>query len=506
MLFLAIPSLLINCQKDDYIEDLTVLEKRHFTTISKSYAKEIFNGYIEAGKKKNKMFSSKSKELKVNPNWNSFQEVSLSEADANFGILDVTTNAMTSMRSKMVFLGVNDGVINAIQTENVSRDESNNIVDGVVFFHTLNGKFVVAYRYENGKPTMKYLKKNTVYKANFISLSALLFNDCVNDLDTTTPTCETTIDGGELEGFTLVTQVRNNENYTNFPIDLLIQEQEPIIAEVTDLLNPDDRNGGGGADNSASCAGGTVYDPATNSCVDAEEQIINELTDNCAKSIFTELENGIYQSDPLKPELEILALDTGKLNFSQQILHLFASSNETHLTILNNNNIGDSNAQTVQTTITISDDYLKNATQLSIARTMIHETIHAYINGLYYTSSSFHDLSFASKLRKYAADNGYTAMDNTLQHNFMGQYVNAMAYSLYEWDKQYGTGGNLNWDYYKAMAFGGLFQTDPITGKITTETDSFVELVPNSNDRQAIADIVMNEKNGNYDAQGTKCD
>lgn len=79
-----------------------------------------------------------------------------------------------------------------------------------------------------------------------------------------------------------------------------------------------------------------------------------------------------------------------------------------------------------------------------------------------------------------------------------------MAYSLYEWDKQYGTGDNLYWDYYKAMAYSGMFNVDP-RGKIATEIDAFKELVPNANDRQAIADIVMNEQNGNYDAQGTKC-
>ena len=86
----------------------------------------------------------------------------------------------------------------------------------------------------------------------------------------------------------------------------------------------------------------------------------------------------------------------------------------------------------------------------------------------------------------------------------MGQYVNAMAYSLYAWDKTYGTRGNLGWKYYKSMAWGGLFQTDGV-GSITSETDSFKELVPNSSDRQSIAEIVFNKLKGNNDAKGTTC-
>ena len=56
------------------------------------------------------------------------------------------------------------------------------------------------------------------------------------------------------------------------------------------------------------------------------------------------------------------------------------------------------------------------------------------------------------------------------------------------------------------MAWGGLFQVDPSTGLISLETDSFKELVPNANDRQEIANIVLNEIKGNSDAQGTQCD
>ena len=87
----------------------------------------------------------------------------------------------------------------------------------------------------------------------------------------------------------------------------------------------------------------------------------------------------------------------------------------------------------------------------------------------------------------------------------MSQYVDAIAISLLKWDTDYGTGGNLGWDYYQAMAWGGLFQIDPVTGLIVNETNSFMELVPSANARQEIANKLLNEQNGNNDAQGSKC-
>lgn len=79
-----------------------------------------------------------------------------------------------------------------------------------------------------------------------------------------------------------------------------------------------------------------------------------------------------------------------------------------------------------------------------------------------------------------------------------------MATSLQQWDMRYGSQMNLGFEYYRAMAFGGLFQIDG-AGKISNETDIFKQLVPNLKDRQAIADKIFNEQKGNKDAKGTKC-
>jgi hypothetical protein len=273
-------------------------------------------------------------------------------------------------------------------------------------------------------------------------------------------------------------------------------------------------SGGGGANyTNINSVAGSLYTYASNVKVltEGEEHIINRLTNKCAKNIFTELENGIFEDHPLKPEVEILAINTDKLNFSQEILHLVANSNNTNLTIQNGTTTG-SNASTIGTNITLNNNYLSNATKLSIVRTMIHESIHAYLNAYYFSYPDFKDKSFRDKLRKYAIDNRYSDM-NRFQHEFMGQYVNAIGISLYEWDKEYGSGkGNnyvtkpddlLGWDYYRSMAFGGLYYLDS-SGNIQ-ETDSFKTLVPIQTDRDNIKKIIKNEQDGNNDSKGDKC-
>lgn len=91
---------------------------------------------------------------------------------------------------------------------------------------------------------------------------------------------------------------------------------------------------------------------------------------------------------------------------------------------------------------------------------------------------------------------------NRAQHELMGGYVDMMAFSLKKWDSIFGDGrGSLGDEYYKAMAFGGLFKTNT-----NTPTDSFKELIPNSGERTKIKNIIKNEQEGNENSKGDKCD
>ncbi|MDG1275842.1 MAG: hypothetical protein P8O16_01090 [Algoriphagus sp.] len=92
---------------------------------------------------------------------------------------------------------------------------------------------------------------------------------------------------------------------------------------------------------------------------------------------------------------------------------------------------------------------------------------------------------------------------NRSQHELMGEYVEMMAYSLKSWDAKFGNGklGKplLNDEYYRAMAFGGLFKDGT-----NIPTDSFKALVPSATDRSKIIKIIQNEQEGT-NSQGTKC-
>ncbi|WP_067151739.1 trypsin inhibitor-like cysteine-rich domain-containing protein [Pseudotamlana agarivorans] len=269
---------------------------------------------------------------------------------------------------------------------------------------------------------------------------------------------------------------------------------------------------------SCECPNGQIEDD-NGKCINMEDfKIDNNLTNPCAKDIFTQLEIEMIKKDLLQklmfPNKNI------KLTFSEEILKLFNDSKIFKLSIQNNNSLDNNvNASTNGASITLNDSYLRNATQLSITRTIIHEIVHAYLNLRYNNYMSLDKgIDFKNKMEDFAKDNGYKpngtpTEKNRFQHEFMGQFVSAIAISLANWDVKYGTGGIkikdssgdniLDWTYYKNLAYGGLYYNDSNNKQI--ETDTFISLVPNLNDRNKIKNILMNEQDGNHSSKGTEC-
>ncbi|KEO74599.1 hypothetical protein EL17_02690 [Anditalea andensis] len=72
---------------------------------------------------------------------------------------------------------------------------------------------------------------------------------------------------------------------------------------------------------------------------------------------------------------------------------------------------------------------------------------------------------------------------------------------LKKWDSIFDDGhGNLGEDYYKSMAYGGLFRD-----KSNTPTDSFKSQVPDLSKRNKIIEILLKEQNGEFSAKCKKC-
>ncbi|MFT7364188.1 MAG: hypothetical protein ACI9UV_002397, partial [Algoriphagus sp.] len=231
------------------------------------------------------------------------------------------------------------------------------------------------------------------------------------------------------------------------------------------------------------------YDPPT---IPSPATIINQLNNPCAIDIFMALTRGNRNLTDLS--------GLGGLDIFPGMLDLFEQSGKFDYRI-QNGYTGGANAITNRingiNVITLSNDYLQSATSLSIARTIIHETLHAYL--LKQTKSQTDKNTF-ELLNKYWVEYPDNLPDT--HHAVMSQYILGMAISLYNWDKNFGpSGGGLGFDYYYKMAFGGLVKdSDP-----TQLIDEAKQLLPAGSSWSEIDRILQNEATGNYQANGTKC-
>lgn len=136
---------------------------------------------------------------------------------------------------------------------------------------------------------------------------------------------------------------------------------------------------------------------------------------------------------------------------------------------------------------TTFDSYqMRNSTDLSVARTMLHESVHAYLRTYFfntplYVRTSYPDLIAAWDLGRLGTN------PNIYHHNEMGQgWIGDLAWAL----KQYGQnkGYNLPDQFYSDLAWGGL-----------EESQAFRNLPQADKDR--ITDVIRIEATGK-DVQG----
>ena len=137
----------------------------------------------------------------------------------------------------------------------------------------------------------------------------------------------------------------------------------------------------------------------------------------------------------------------------------------------------------------LDEDYVENATSLAIARTIIHESIHAFLS---YSISINAQSTFAALFQRYVEENE-DSNTNDIQHELMYQFTEALGESLASWD-----GHRLNDEYYENLAWSGDM----------LESEAFDKL---SNERkQAIRDANRAEGNAvqsaTNKAKGEKCD
>jgi hypothetical protein len=172
-----------------------------------------------------------------------------------------------------------------------------------------------------------------------------------------------------------------------------------------------------------------------------------------------------------------------ELNLSGYILDIFNHSDKYNLIFDSKDNLvnnqgqrlnantdteRDPNDQTIiNFTITLDSDYVNNATDLSVARTIIHESLHAYISYIY-QEQVFSDLSNSLRTLLSANNND----PNTAQHILMTQqFVGAISNSLESWDNS----SLANHEYYNYLSWSGAMLDSPAFDDLDGNTQQAIE-------------------------------
>lgn len=240
--------------------------------------------------------------------------------------------------------------------------------------------------------------------------------------------------------------------------------------------------------------------------VDFEDGIIVTITNECQKDVLIE---GLDNCSPLSS----LVIDI--FGGGYDIDYIIESNDLGPNTSASTSNIVKYNTITKKCFIktTVDKNYLDTATDLSIARTIIHESFHATLTYMVVEGKFIYngspDSSFANVMNGYI---NYLETNNNdqyegAQHEILLELVSEMATAL----KNYGVqnGYSLPSDFYSDLSWGGLTHLKDSSGAIIINP-LFVNAVPNANDRtriiNTIATEVTNSNQGSLTPKGKPCD
>lgn len=175
-------------------------------------------------------------------------------------------------------------------------------------------------------------------------------------------------------------------------------------------------------------------------------------------------------------------------NLSQSILKFFNNSKRASITYSIgslpsnvNGHCDDVENKTGIYIITLKDSYAEKATDLAIARTLIHETIHAHlsyiIQGLTYSeklkSNEWHALNEIYNDIPYK---GEDRLEKT-HHEYMAGIANLIGNCLYDWASA--NKKNITRAYCSNMAWAGLLDTDTFRKKVKNKEFNKDEIINN---------------------------
>ena len=199
--------------------------------------------------------------------------------------------------------------------------------------------------------------------------------------------------------------------------------------------------------------GGVAVISVTKKAFLIENSIISTQLDPCSSQILSELKN-LQQNDMA---MIISRFGTPNTVYDWEI--------KTENPLINPNNAAetdwkrDSNDQAIDYNYLthIKPSYINQATQNSIARTILHEMLHAYMSSHLddVSNGNTQDLRSFASLWNSIRNNLYGGEIEAQQHEFMAnKFLNPLTDALKEWDN--GTQSN---QYYQDLAWGALFTT-----------------------------------------------
>ncbi|MEZ4793773.1 MAG: hypothetical protein R2783_10005, partial [Gelidibacter sp.] len=156
--------------------------------------------------------------------------------------------------------------------------------------------------------------------------------------------------------------------------------------------------------------------------------------------------------------------------------------------------------QKYEATVTLSQNLINNGTKLAVAKTILHESIHAFLK---YTAKQFPllftnpDGDFSTLVAAWQVHND----ENYAQHVYMANLIEDMATDLGLFtSEQYFYPdpfiSSVSIAYYEAVAWSGVaLISDPTGAAPYIENPVFVQIYPSANDRDNIIKI-FNTENG----------
>lgn len=208
----------------------------------------------------------------------------------------------------------------------------------------------------------------------------------------------------------------------------------------------------------------------------------------------------------LKPCMKSILNDVQNLNQGSvgQIIQKFSGSIPGYNWELKDGSlVGGQNAFTSQAynkttgmvTSTFDGSKFTGSTDLSIARTILHESAHAYLIAHFRVDYLSARSSYPDLVNDYAQQN-YGGDANQIQHaEFVRNFVNEIAIALEQYGRNKGYGHTSQ--FYQDLAWGGLTHTGTYDASGNPiETTWFQSSVSSATDRKRIVDTVTIEQTG----------